>query len=191
MKSQREREGGEQTICLLRRKFLYLFHSAGRPAIPSGPHELHRRGPLAENGVSHYVQPVYFHQHGGMTQPGDPETRARLGEVWVLDEVRLHHRQLGIQNLWREEGEARIQLGTRGLLAGVKESRTPRAAHLFTCWHVAVVFVQQEEPEQGGVGGEPPRGPGVGPAAVLVPAGLGHFLLRTDDRRSATIPRVV
>lgn len=112
-----------------------------------------------------------------MTQPGDPETRARLGEVWVLDEVRLHHRQLGIQNLWREEGDARIQLGTRGLLAGVKESRTPRAARLFTRWHVAVVFVQQQEPEQGGVGGEPPRGPGVGPAAVPVPAGLGHFLL--------------
>lgn len=117
-----------------------------------------------------------------MTQPGDPETRARLGEVWVLDEVRLHHRQLGIQNLWREGGDARIQLGTRGLPAGVKESWTPRAARLFTRWHVAVVFVQQQEPEQGGVGGEPPRGPGVGPAAVPVPAGLGHFLLEKKKR---------
>lgn len=70
---KRESGGGGSS-----RKSLHLFHSAGRPAVPSGAHELHRRRPLAEDGVGQDVQPVYFHQHSGVTQPGDPETRARL-----------------------------------------------------------------------------------------------------------------
>lgn len=56
-----------------------------------------------------------------------------------------------------------------------------RATHLFARWHVAVILVKQQEPEQGGVGGEGPRGPGVGPAAALVPARLCHFLLQTRE----------
>lgn len=117
METQRERKGGRSS-----RKSLHLFHSAGGPAVPSGAHELHRRRPLAEDGVRQNIQPVYFHQYGGVTQPGDPETRARLGEVRVLDEVRLHHRQLSIQNLRREENETPIQLETRG--QEVKSGRT-------------------------------------------------------------------
>lgn len=103
-KTQREREGGRSS-----RKSLHLFHSARGPAVPSGAHKLQRRRPLAEDWVGQNVQPVYFHQHGSVTQPGDPETWARLGEVWLLDEVRFHHRQLGIQNLRCHESETRIQ----------------------------------------------------------------------------------
>lgn len=109
--NQREREGGRSS-----RKSLHLIHGAGGPAVPSGAHELHRRRPLAEDGVGQNVEPVYFHQHGGVTQPGDPETRARLGEVRVLDEIRLHHRQLGIQSLRRKESKTPIQLEVRGQL---------------------------------------------------------------------------
>lgn len=40
-----------------------------------------------------------------MTQPGDSQARTRVGEVWVLDEVRFHHRELTVQSLWRWERE--------------------------------------------------------------------------------------
>lgn len=46
-----------------------------------------------------------------------------------------------------------------------------------------MVLVEQQEPEQGGVGGKSPCGPGVGPASVLVPARLRHFLLQTESSR--------
>lgn len=41
-----------------------------------------------------------------------------------------------------------------------------------------MIFIQQQEPKKGGVGREPPGGPGVGPAAVFVLTGFCHFLLK-------------
>lgn len=49
--------------------------------------------------------------------------------------------------------------------------------HLFVTWYIAVIFVPQQEPEQGGVGREPPCRPRVGPAAVFVLTGFRHILL--------------
>lgn len=49
--------------------------------------------------------------------------------------------------------------------------------HLFATWYIAVIFIPQQEPEQGGVGREPPCRPRVGPAAVFVLTGFRHILL--------------
>lgn len=55
-------------------------------------------------------------------------------------------------------------------------------AHLFTWWYIAVIFIQQQEPKEGGVGGELPCGPGVGPAAMLVPTWFCHFFLKINEK---------
>lgn len=73
-----------------------LFHSAGGPSVPLGPHELERRGPLAENWVSQNVQPVHFNQNRGVTQPGDSQTRTGVRQVRVLDKVWFHHWELTV-----------------------------------------------------------------------------------------------
>lgn len=56
------------------------------------------------------------------------------------------------------------------------------SAHLFTWWYIAVIFVQQQEPKEGGVGGELPCGPGVGPAAMFVLTWFCHFLLKINEK---------
>lgn len=80
-----------------------LFHSAGGASVPFGPHELERRGPLAENWICQNVQPIHFNQNCGMTQPGDSQTWTRVREVRVLDKVRFHHWQLTVEGLGVEE----------------------------------------------------------------------------------------
>ncbi len=120
-RSQETRPGSNivmEVFALLKIKALHLFHSAGGPSEPFGPHELERWGPLAENWVCQNIQPIYFNQNCGMTQPGDSQAWARVREVWVLDKIRFHHWELAVQSLRRrrssqEGGKSAREKGER------------------------------------------------------------------------------
>lgn len=86
-----------------KKKVPHLFHGARGTSVPFGPHELERRGPLAEHWVRQNIEPVHFDQNCGVTQPGHPQTWTGVREVRAPDEVRLHHRQLAVQRLHARE----------------------------------------------------------------------------------------
>lgn len=92
-------------VFIRNKEILNLVHSAGGASVSFVPHELERRGSLAENWVCQNIQPVHFNQNCGMTQPGDSQAWARVREVWVLDKVRFNHWELTVQSLlWETRG---------------------------------------------------------------------------------------